>query len=95
MMDGTETGKSGLISDRLSMVTVRAEPHKRICNRLKRVELSGIRSAKKLGSRGMENLVTEVTGSGGTLPVLLVHFYFGVNRSFKVIAINGGDPCIY
>ena len=45
---------SGHISNRSSVVLVRAEPHN---DNRESAELSGI-EPKKLGSRGMENLVT-------------------------------------
>ena len=62
---------NGHISDGLSVLSVRSKPHKGyVTERV--LELSGI--VPKLGSRGIENLFTEVTASakrhpGGTLPL--------------------------
>ena len=86
MIDVTETGKSLLVlmdtSHRLSMVLVRAKPHKGYVT--EGTELSSI--VPKLGSRGMENLVTKVTDSAKMHPeVLNLYLYifiytFGSHR---------------
>ena len=59
MIDGTKTEKKsvsfrGHISDGLSMVLVRAEPHKYVTERVP----SSAAKCQSLAPRGMENMVT-------------------------------------